>query len=259
MEKSKLSSLLKRVVSALILAPLVLGAISYSWNTMAVLAIVVAALLSWEWAAMVPNKNNSVYAVTYLLSVTCTIFFANVLYALFVMLSASMFVWFKSKGEEYRKLLVLGVPYITIGLGSLVWLYVIFGNLITLWFVLAVWSVDIGGYLVGCTLKGPKLAPRISPNKTWSGLLGAMLFAALTSVAVASYFSNGDYLIFAILGAGLAIIAQCGDLLESMIKRYLNIKDSSNLIPGHGGMFDRVDGLIFAAPFILVVFIFFII
>ena len=128
-----------------------------------------------------------------------------------------------------------------------------------LWFVLVVWGVDIGGYVVGTTVKGPKLAPSISPNKTWSGLLGAIVFAALISVAVASVFERSDYVTFALLGGVLAVVAQIGDLLESKVKRYLNIKDSSNLIPGHGGIFDRVDGLIFAAPFILAVFILFII
>jgi len=256
MEKSKRDSLIKRVISACILAPLVLGAILYSWTTNSILLLVVSALLAWEWAEMVPNKKSAVYAVTYLSAAACVIFFPNIIYSTGFMLAATLFVWFKAKTENHRRLLTAGVPYITLGIGSFVWLYVIFGPVSALWFVLVVWGVDIGGYFVGTTVKGPKLAPSISPNKTWSGLLGAIVFAALTSVAIAYFFERNDYVTFALLGGGLAVVAQIGDLLESKVKRYLNVKDSSNLIPGHGGIFDRVDGLIFAAPFILAVLIF---
>ena len=259
MEKSKRISLIKRVVSTVVLAPVVLGAIADGWNTLALLAVIVSALLSWEWASMVPNKRNAVYTVAYLSAATCAIFYANVGYSLAIMGGTMLFVWYKAKDEEHRRLLTCGVPYIGLGMGSLVWLFVLFGEIVTLWFVLAVWSVDIGGYVVGSTLKGPKLAPSISPNKTWSGLLGGMLFAMLTSVAVAYFYNRGAYPVFMILGAVLAVVSQCGDLLESKVKRYLNVKDSSNLIPGHGGIFDRVDGLIFAAPFVLAIFLFFII
>lgn len=259
MEKSKRISLIKRVVSTVVLAPVVLGAIVDGWNTLALLAVIISALLSWEWASMVPNKKNAVYTVAYLSASVCAIFYANVGYSLVIMGGTMLFVWYKAKDEEHRRLLTCGVPYIVLGMGSLVWLYVLFGEVITLWFVLAVWSVDIGGYVVGSTVKGPKLAPSISPNKTWSGLLGGMLFAMLTSAATAYFFNRGAYAEFMVLGAVLAVVSQCGDLLESKVKRYLNVKDSSNLIPGHGGIFDRVDGLIFSAPFVLAIFLFFII
>ncbi len=258
MEKSKLNSLVTRAVSSFILAPLVLGAIYYGWSSTALLSVLAIALLSWEWAQMIPNEKNTVYALSYMIAAVCAVFFANILWSIAIFFCMTLFVWLKAKGEKHRRLLTLGVPYIALGIGALVWLYIIFGTIITLWFVVAVWSVDIGGYVVGCTLKGPKLAPKISPNKTWAGLFGAMLFSALTSVAVAYFFARGEYAVFATLGVVLALIAQAGDLLESMVKRYLKVKDSSNLIPGHGGIFDRLDGLLFAAPFMLVIFIFFI-
>lgn len=258
MEKSKQSSLIKRVLSSVILAPLVVAAIIAGWDTTAVLVLLVSALLAWEWADMVPNKNRPVYTISYFFAASCAIFFANVAYSLTIMIGTTLFVWFKAKREEHRRLLTFGVPYITLGVGSLIWLYVIFGSIVTLWFIVAVWCVDIGGYLVGSTLKGPKLAPSISPNKTWSGLVGAILFSVAASMAVSYFFSRGEYAVFATIGAFLAVVAQCGDLLESKIKRYLQIKDSSNLIPGHGGMFDRVDGLLFAAPFMLAIFLLFV-
>jgi len=258
MEKSKLNSLFKRMASALVLAPLVLGGLLSGWYSFALLVMLISSLLAWEWSNMVPNNKSTVYSMIYFFAAACAISFANVYYVLAVILLAMLFVFFKAKEEQHRYLLMLGVPYIVLGIGSFVWMYVIFGEITILWFVLSVWAVDIGGYVVGCTLKGPKLAPKISPNKTWSGLFGAMLFSALMSVAISWYFNRGVYEVFAILGVILAIIAQTGDLLESKIKRYLNVKDSSNLIPGHGGIFDRIDGLLFAAPFMLAIFLFFV-
>jgi len=154
----------------------------------------------------------------------------------------TLLVRFKAANENHRRLLTLGVPYITLGIGSLIWLFNMAGALTTLWFILVIWSVDTGGYLVGCNLKGPKLAPKISPNKTWSGLLGGMVFAAAVSVAYSYWLGSREaYVAFALLGMIIAVVEQIGDLVESSIKRYLGLKDSSNLIPGHGGIFDRID------------------
>jgi len=255
MEKSKLKSLCLRSISALVLAPFVIGAILLGWNTTVVLLLIVSALLAWEWAEMVPNKNKTVYTAVYLMSAAAMFSFSDIFYPLGVMCLASLFVFLKARKEARRRLLVFGVPYIAMGVGSFAWFYTLFGPVSALWLLLAVWCTDIGGYIVGTTLKGPKLAPKISPNKTWSGLVGAMLFASLACIAFAYVYIPYDakiYGLFAGFGAVLAIIAQCGDLLESKVKRILNIKDSSNLIPGHGGMFDRIDGLLFATPFVLV-------
>ena len=163
--------------------------------------------------------------------------------------------WIKSGDENRRNLLVLGVPYISIGVGSVIWLYELVGFLVTFWFLLVVWAVDIGGFVVGCNLKGPKLAPKISPNKTWSGLIGGVLFSVVTSIIFCYFIGASQHnLFYGVLAAMIAVVAQIGDLVESHIKRSLNLKDSSDLIPGHGGVFDRVDGLIFAAPLVFLLF-----
>ncbi|WP_394269288.1 phosphatidate cytidylyltransferase [Qipengyuania sp.] len=110
-------------------------------------------------------------------------------------------------------------------------------------------ATDSGAYFSGRTIGGPRIAPSISPSKTWAGLGGGMLAAGLVSFAF--FYSNvGDRafsimgLVALVAGAGLAILAQMGDFFESWLKRRAKMKDSSNLIPGHGGVFDRVDGLI---------------
>ncbi len=108
-------------------------------------------------------------------------------------------------------------------------------------------ATDTGGLIAGRTLGGPKLAPTISPNKTWSGLAGAMLAAALVGAAAGWLWPGHDVLPLALASLGLALVAQAGDLLESRLKRRFGAKDSSQLIPGHGGMLDRADGVLSVA------------
>ncbi|MFC3101267.1 phosphatidate cytidylyltransferase [Altererythrobacter lauratis] len=113
-------------------------------------------------------------------------------------------------------------------------------------------ATDVGAYASGRSIGGPKIAPKISPSKTWAGLGGGMLAAALVTVAL--FYSNvgaralGELRVMTgvafALGALLAVLAQAGDFLESWLKRKAGVKDSSRLIPGHGGVFDRVDGLL---------------
>lgn len=120
--------------------------------------------------------------------------------------------------------------------------------------MLAVIGTDIGAYFAGRAIGGPKIAPSISPSKTWAGLGGGMIGASLAIIA-ATYpsegFSDVDWKLLA--GPLLAVIAQAGDFFESWMKRRAGVKDSSSLIPGHGGLFDRVDGLL-AVLFALAIF-----
>jgi len=126
-----------------------------------------------------------------------------------------------------------------------------------LWLFLVVWATDIFAMVVGKKVKGPRLAPRISPNKTWSGLMGGMIAASIISLIFA-YIQDSAYLLLcAIFGAIFAIIEQMGDLLESMLKRKFGVKDSSQLIPGHGGVLDRIDGLLLLSICMALIFYFF--
>ena len=111
----------------------------------------------------------------------------------------------------------------------------------------AVWLSDIGGYVAGRLFGGAKLAPRISPNKTWAGFVGAIGFTVVGAL-VLSHLTEAGGAGNLILAAALSLATQAGDLFESWIKRLFEMKDSGNLIPGHGGVLDRVDGLLFAAP-----------
>lgn len=113
--------------------------------------------------------------------------------------------------------------------------------------IVLVIAVDVGAYFAGRTIGGPKIAPRISPSKTWAGLIGGCIGAAAALTAFAHYvgsFWQGPVQATWIVGPMVAIVAQAGDFFESWMKRRAGVKDSGSLIPGHGGLFDRVDGLL---------------
>jgi phosphatidate cytidylyltransferase len=113
---------------------------------------------------------------------------------------------------------------------------------------LVVWVTDIGGYFAGRGIGGPKLWPRVSPNKTWAGAIGG--FAASLAVAGGfAAFGLGKTVPLLLLGSGLSIVSQLGDLFESAVKRRFGVKDSSHVIPGHGGLLDRLDGFVAAVVF----------
>lgn len=258
MEKTKLYSLLKRFLTALVLVPVTIWCLYAGYPFAQIFALAFGAMFSWEWSYMVPNKRPAFYAMVYMFVVSVAVMLGSLLVFFAVLFVSSLLVWRKSGDEQHRRLLTLGVPYVSVGIGSIMWVYEFVGYWATLWFFLAVWCVDIGGYVVGCTLKGPKLAPKISPNKTWSGLLGGVAFSVSASLAFCYYTKvTNHYGVYGAVAAFVAVIAQIGDLVESSIKRHLGIKDSSQLIPGHGGVFDRIDGLVFAAPIVLGLLCFF--
>jgi phosphatidate cytidylyltransferase len=116
-----------------------------------------------------------------------------------------------------------------------------------LWIVALVIAADTGAYAAGRGIGGPKLAPRISPNKTWAGLFGAVASAALVGSITAALLGRPSPWPLAALSGGLALVEQAGDLAESAFKRHFGVKDAGHIIPGHGGALDRVDGLIAVA------------
>ena len=120
-----------------------------------------------------------------------------------------------------------------------------------LWLVMVVVATDVVGYFAGRMIGGPKFWPRISPKKTWAGTGFGWLGAALVGAGFAYYMGTGMQLIGVSVAVSMA--SQMGDIAESAIKRLMDVKDSSNLIPGHGGLLDRFDGMLGAAVFLLLV------
>lgn len=116
------------------------------------------------------------------------------------------------------------------------------GFALTLWTLVLIWATDIGAYFAGRAIGGPKLAPAISPNKTWAGLAGGVVAAGAMGALIAT--ATGLPAKLALLAGPLAILAQLGDLYESWLKRRAGVKDSGTILPGHGGVLDRLDGLV---------------
>jgi phosphatidate cytidylyltransferase len=147
--------------------------------------------------------------------------------------------------------LAFGVPYIGLAAVAMSELRADpeagLGN--TLFVLSIVWGSDIGAYLVGRLVGGPRLAPTISPGKTWSGAVGGLVSAALAGTLVAACLSSG-FSSSRVIGLAivLGIVSQAGDLLESALKRHFGVKDSGRIIPGHGGLLDRIDALLAVAP-----------
>lgn len=163
--------------------------------------------------------------------------------ALAVLFLGTAFILLQTRGAPW---ITLGVLYIGLPCISLIWLRddSVAGASVVIWILLVVWASDIGAYAAGRLIGGPKLAPRISPNKTWAGLIGGVLAAAVTSASFVATLDGADPGPASLLGGALAIVAQAGDLVESWVKRRFGVKDTGTLIPGHGGLLDRVDALL---------------
>jgi phosphatidate cytidylyltransferase len=142
-----------------------------------------------------------------------------------------------------------GVLYVALPLVALMSLRAdpVYGLIAVAWLFVVVWSADTGAYAAGRGIGGPKLAPSISPNKTWAGLAGAAVGAALAG-GLAGWLADLPSLApVVIIAAVIGVVEQLGDLFESLLKRHHGVKDSGAVIPGHGGMLDRVDGLVAAS------------
>lgn len=144
----------------------------------------------------------------------------------------------------------VGLGYVLLAGAALFWLRAdrVAGRADVLFLLCIVWCNDVGAYLLGRWIGGPRLAPRISPGKTWAGATGGLLVAIAVGVLAAHLLAGAPPWRAIPVAALLAVVAQGGDLLESFVKRRLEVKDSGHLIPGHGGLFDRLDGLLAAAP-----------
>ncbi|WP_439815912.1 phosphatidate cytidylyltransferase [Zavarzinia sp. CC-PAN008] len=246
-----------RVASSLVMAPLALGAVWAGGIIFAAALALCAVLLADEWGRVAEGARGVqdglrvaglllaillgfggdwtpawlCLAATALLGVIAGLLRGGSPAAAFKALAGTAYV-----GVPVLALLALrleGVP----GLGLMLWL------------LLVVWAADSAAFAAGRTFGGPKLAPRISPAKTRSGLYGAVAGAALTgALAALAIGLDGSVLAWALGGALTGFGAQVGDLMESAIKRHFGVKDMGSLIPGHGGLFDRLDGLMFVAP-----------
>lgn len=254
----KKSGLATRIVSSVLMLPPMVGAIWLGGPVFAMLIVAMAAVLIWEWHGLLAGDLKSARVVA--IGGTAALVAAsawNGLFALGFFGLAVVVAGLVARKRRGLDLALLGFGPIYVGLPAvaLVMLRADFGFAVTLWVFILVWATDIGAYAFGRTIGGPKLMPRVSPNKTWAGLIGGMICAGgfgIAGLGVAE-LAGVPWPTLMAFGAALAVIAQIGDLFESAIKRRVGAKDSSRLIPGHGGVLDRVDGVLTAAPAALAV------
>jgi phosphatidate cytidylyltransferase len=249
-----------RIASSLVLAPLPLIAIWLGGLWLALLAAFAGAVMAWEWGRLCrgPIAGRFVLSAVEmeLIGIVITsVFFAAggaVVAAITVAILGAVLVFATTARTSYAKSrwTALGVLWVTLPCICFLWLARdrAGGRATLLWLLAVVWATDIGAYVIGRSIGGPRLAPRWSPRKTWAGLVGGMACAAVAGAATALLLGGSRMLSLVLISAGLAIVAQFGDLAESLAKRRFGVKDSSALIPGHGGLLDRLDGLLAVVP-----------
>lgn len=260
---SKPGNLILRVVSAAILAPVALAAAWFSDWVFALFWLVAALLVLWEWIHLVAGPGHKLMfsASASALAVAALVEFRErpVAAALLIVLGAFASLIFAER--RHRLWITAGIGYAGALLLAPMSLRADpdYGLFVLMLLFAVVWTTDIAAYFVGRTLGGPRLWPAISPKKTWSGAIGGTLCAtaiafflprivgALPTDAFASALHVVEPPVLAVIGLLLSVLAQLGDLLESWIKRRFGAKDASHLIPGHGGVMDRLDGFWAAA------------
>ena len=258
------SALGLRAVSAFVLAPPVLLALYAGSPYFEVLLAAAAVVLVWEWNRLSTGGIFGIGGTITALAVVAALAglamgrpeLSPIAYAagagalLCVSLSAKRAI---VDGHTNPPFLILwqGAGMLCIGIPCLALLWLRsdphLGRETVIWLFAVVWCVDIGAYAFGRLVGGPRLAPMISPNKTWAGLIGGAACAAVAGAVAAVFLEKAGWGPLAAVSAGIAVVAQGGDLVESALKRHFRVKDASSIIPGHGGLLDRVDGLLAAS------------
>jgi phosphatidate cytidylyltransferase len=250
-----------RIISGIIMAVVVLAATWHGSSAFRLLASAIGLLIYYEWSTITRlyDRDFPGAALGWLGTVVVVVatlaresVYAVEALLVFSLLSAGLVAfrrksWWLPGGIVYAGLTVVAMSEIRDeDLRGFVLMLFVFAT---------VWATDILAYFVGRAIGGPKLAPRISPGKTWSGAIGGAVAAVIIGPAVVWCFFPDIGLRTALVALVLSICSQAGDLFESFIKRRFGVKDSSHLIPGHGGVMDRVDGLVFAcfAAFLLAI------
>ena len=237
-----------RILSALVLAPLPLVAIWLGGPFLPVLTVLAAAVMAWEWSRLCGGGLALVGVVT--LAVVAAALAGIWVGGALAVIGAVAVGTVEARQPDSAPLWT-AAGSLWVGLPCIILLWLQSGNAgrgTLLWVFAVVWATDIGAYAAGRQLGGPLLAPHWSPRKTWAGLLGGIVCAALVGWATAGVLGVAPVLPLVLVSAALAIVEQFGDLAESVAKRRFGVKDASSLIPGHGGLLDRLDGLLAVIP-----------
>lgn len=250
---SSLSNLQVRIISAVVLGAIVLIVTYFGGIAFRVLAVVMGAAVFVEWRTITGQSSGAIVnrMGELLLVLSFALLIADmppifVFGTIAIAALAGVAATFIGTASRW---LPIGVLYAAIPAASLAFLRSDdAGGLLNILILFGlVWSTDIFAYFVGRAIGGPKLAPGISPNKTWSGAIGGAAAAFVVGFFVTAGKNTSNFVLLPLVTLLLSIVSQAGDLFESWVKRKFGVKDSGMIIPGHGGMMDRVDGLAVAA------------
>ncbi len=250
---SQKQEIVRRVTSAAALATVAIAATLYSrWSFLA-LVLVGDGLMAWEWGRLTRGNGldgTSLLAAVGIAALVVSLAFGRPEYGFFFVAAAAVAIWFlQGRSGAGPGWALAGLAYAALPAAALVWLRgdEALGAIAVLYLFAVAWTTDTASYAAGRLIGGSKLAPRISPQKTWSGFFAGVLSASLVGLAFAMLLKSGSVLALILVSVALALACQMGDLLESWVKRRFGAKDTSKLIPGHGGLLDRIDGLLLAA------------
>ncbi|MGZ5850825.1 MAG: phosphatidate cytidylyltransferase, partial [Methyloceanibacter sp.] len=237
-----------RLASAIVLAALAIGAILYQPWTFLILVVVGSLLVAWEWGQLTRGNGFDGMALISGVSVATVailVFLGRADLAFFVLAAAAVAIGLRSASTGGSVWPLAGLAYAALPAAALLFLRgdAVWGATAALYLFVVAWATDTASYAAGRLLGGPKLAPRISPKKTWSGFIVGSLTPALVGYAFAEALKETSAVKLSLVSIVLALACQMGDLLESAMKRRFGAKDASHLIPGHGGLLDRIDGL----------------
>jgi len=250
-EPRQSSELSRRIISAIVLATIAIVALWIGGWVFALLVIVLAAIGLWEWtgicgAAEPPWLRAGLISA---LVVGLTLFqLGNLISALVLLAGAAAVALTVACVRRAYGWATLGIIYVTIPSIALIAFRQAGaeGVLMIVFIALIVWATDIAAYFGGRAIGGPKLWPLVSPKKTWSGAVSGLSGAIIVALVFTVIAGKGSLVAAVILAILLSVAAQAGDLAESAFKRRFGVKDSGTIIPGHGGVLDRVDGLFVA-------------
>ncbi len=246
-----------RFFTAVALAGIVFLPLYYGGWIWAIMVALIAAIVTWEWVSMSDPAPTRLAYILPIIGTLITLYYWQMEFRLYAVLAIVIAALFAAIERARRGgLLWAGLGYLYIIIPSLlmIWLRGSEAGFLAKGFqhlgfiIMVVIAADVGAYFGGSFFKGPKMAPRLSPNKTWSGFFSGLLFAASMGAIIGHFIGFGPIgaIAFAI---PLAIASVMGDFLESGLKRVLNVKDASGILPGHGGLLDRLDSLMMAAAF----------
>jgi phosphatidate cytidylyltransferase len=218
-------------------------------------------MMAWEWARLVGALKTAVDSLFFAGTAVATVMLAGLVapWSGIALLAGAIGLRIATRHRDDLPLWTYGgMAWVVLPPVGIVWLRSFADGLtLCLWVAALVWSVDIAAFAVGRTLGGPKLAPRISPNKTWSGLIGGVAAATLVGLLTGLIIgAPGLWARLALISGALAIVEQIGDIAESYAKRQFGVKDSGGLIPGHGGVLDRLDGMLAVVAVLVIIILF---